>query len=298
MKGFLIFGILVAFGMNVGLYLHRHYSPPVVVEVPTPRQIEPPPSIPTQPPPKSEIVPVFVEVPEFRQHSEQSAYGDIMRHSQEAPFGDRADRATNAHEITHGIHSYLRNLHTRESGKKVNGLYVLNGRGVIIEEPKMRKSKVIEFVPENLRSYRYGLYIRGQTAWDDTPLYILDEWVAYVNGAIVNVEDVQAGRYKGKDGSRTDGVYGCLDFSIYSLALAMAVEKYDSSYWETNQQFRSFLLWELKRANQTYVLGSKMKEFVWEDQEKLLNQLQTSPSAEPMRQFIQKYFEGVWLDTK
>src|SRR5690606_30740396 len=103
-----------------------------------------------------------------------------------------------------------------------NALYVTGGRVVIIEEPKLRKSDAQKFVPETFRekaSMRYNLYIAGQSAWDDTPTYILDEWVAYVNGARVGIDDVQKGRYKD---TWVDGVAGSLEFTVFSMALCMA----------------------------------------------------------------------------
>ena len=90
-------------------------------------QISPLPVDPA-PPSKVERVPTFVMVPEFRSSIEDSVYGDILSHSDKAPFGDSAGRATNSHETAHGIHSYLRNKYTvMKDGKleRFNGFYVL-----------------------------------------------------------------------------------------------------------------------------------------------------------------------------
>tara|TARA_Y100000034_G_C6824421_1_gene371598 strand:- start:32 stop:994 length:963 start_codon:yes stop_codon:yes gene_type:complete len=285
--------IIVMFCLNITLYFKiksRISVHPPVAEGP---QFSPLPDRPSEPiPPRREYIPNFVMVPEFRKHSEESVYGDVMSHSKDSPFGDRAGRATNAHETAHGIHSYLRNKYTRERDRKVNGLYVLEGRGVIVEEPKMRKSDINKFVPKNLRSYRYDTYLAGQKAWDDTPLYIYDEWNAYILGGMTNVEDVQKGRYKG---GWTDGVSGCLGFSIYAVATCMAVKEHDSVYWENNEQFRNLTIWLLYRSQETYKIGHRMEEFQWEKQDKLLNEFLTSSEAAPMREFIQEHLDGVWL---
>lgn len=262
-------------------------SPPVEPITPLKPEPEPPKSEP-------ELVPIFVEVPTART-SENSVYGDVISHSQEAPFGDSHGRATNSHETGHGIHSYLRNKYTQEMGKRVNGFYCLGGRGCIIEEPKIRKSDANKFVPESLRSYRWSTYMVGQTSWDDTPLYIYDEWTAYVLGGKTNV-DVRSGRYK--DGW-TDGVSGCLGFSIYATAICMAVKEKDPDYWETNTQFKNFTIWMLKEAHKTYMIGYRMNQFKWEKQDVLLNNLITSSEGEPIRQFMREYLEGDkhWLST-
>ena len=122
-----------------------------------------------EPPAPKAVEPQFISVPKVRD-GENSVLGDILSHSRGAPFGDGSGRSTNGHETTHGINSEIRNSHNSQG--KVNGFYVLEGRGVVIEEPNMRKSRVAEFVPQSLRSYRYGTYITGQSAWDDTPLYL------------------------------------------------------------------------------------------------------------------------------
>lgn len=253
-----------------------------------------PPSSPV--PPKQRFSdPIFVIISEHRKVNESgSVYADVIGHSKGAPFGDRGGRSTNVHETAHGIHSELRNEFTRKAGKRVNGFYCLQGRGAIVEEPGITMSVVKNFVPQNLRSYRWKLYMEQQLrAWNDTPLYIYDEWVAYVLGGCCGVDDVKNGRHR--DGW-SDTVSGCLDFSIYAVGLAMAVKQHDRAYWETNTQFRDFTYFMLRLANQTYLEGHQMKQFAWKDQDDLLQQLLFSENAEPMRRFLREEFDGVWLD--
>ena len=217
-----------------------------------------------------------------------------MSHSEEVPFGDRAGRSTNAHETGHGIHSYLRNKYTAELGKRVNGFYGLSGRGIIVQEPNIRKSQVNRFIPSSVRGYRFPLYLERQKEWDDTPLYIYDEWNAYVLGGKCCVDDYQARRYKG---GNVDGVSGCLEFSIYSVAVCMAVKEHDPAYWESNKQFRAFTIWNLKESYKTFMSGRVMDSFKWDKQDVMLKALLTSSDAEPMRKFMQENLEGVWLDS-
>lgn len=305
MRKLIVAAIGLMFLVNIGLYVTKlrpvdnkpSRLPPIVAPV---DPFSPVPSTPNQPPQPQkppERIPTFVQVPVFRKATENSVYGDVLSHSKDAPFGDRGGRATNVHETAHGIHSYLRNKYTKlENGKlnRFNGFYCLDGRGVVLEEPNMRKSDINKFVPKNLRSYRYNLYLQGQQAWDDMPLYIYDEWVAYVLGGKCNVEDVQKGRYKG---GWTDGVSGCLGFSIYAVATCMAVQEKDPEYWENNKQFRDFTIWMLRESQRTYMLGHKMDQFKWDKQDRLLNEFLTSKEGEPMRRFLREHLEGVWLDT-
>lgn len=241
---------------------------------------------------KPEVVPVFVNV--IGNPKDNSIYADIMSHSTGRTFGDKHGRMTNAHETTHFINSQLRESHMRNNPKRINAFYVLGGKGVVIEEPNIKLGDVANFVPQKLRSHRYQLYLVDQRQhWEDYPLYVFDEWVAYVNSAKCGLDDINSRTYRE---GWTDGVYGCLDFSIFSVGLAMAVESGDPEYWKTNTQFKSFLIWHLKEANKTYMAGHKLEEFKWEKQDRLLNELLTSPEGAPMREFMKKELEGVWLD--
>lgn len=242
----------------------------------------------------SESVPDFATVPRFRKINEHSVYGDVLSHSKRRPFGDALGRATNVHETTHGINAFLRRKYAwRAASGRINGFYVLDGRGVILLEPNLKKSAVAGFVPDVLRFDGYGIYMDDE-AWEDFPLYLLDEWVAYVNDSMANVDDVRSGRYAG---GWTNGVTGCLEFSIYAVALAMAVAEHDPAYWQNYTQFRTFLVWHLKRAQRAYLAGHRLKQFAWDRQDQLLNDFLTAPEAGPMREFIRSSLGGVWLDT-
>ena len=267
-------------------------QPEPIAPEPQPEPVEPEPK-PQPPKPKE---PEFVSVTKHRPNEDDgSVLGDVLSHSKGRPFGNAHGRATNAHETTHGINSEIRNAQPNSS--RLNAFYCLEGRGCVVEEPNTHIRDCHKFLPENLRSYRYTLYLTGRQLadWGDRPLYICDEWVAYINGAETNVDDVKNNRYKG---GWTDGVSGCLGFSIYTVAIAMSVHEKDPDYWNRNQQFKDFVLWNLKRAQRTYMVGHQMKEFAWEKQDKLLNEFLHSKEAEPMRQFIKTHFEGVWLDSR
>jgi|694.fasta_scaffold55069_6 hypothetical protein len=241
--------------------------------------------------PKIEIVPEFIQVPEYRPRLDNSILSDIKSHVKYQPVNSGA-RHTQAHEIAHFIHSDLRKAYYNPS-MLVNGFYGLDGRGVLIEEPKFLKSKINEFVPQNLRSHRWQIYFQGKSDWNDQPLYILDELTCYVLGGKVCVEDYKKGVYTG---GWVDGVSGCLDFSIYTVALCLAVEKHDPDYWKNNLQFKSFVTWQLKQACDTFIEGREIDVFKWDKQDLLLKELLTSQEAEPYRQMLKNHFEGIWLE--
>ena len=250
----------------------------------------PPQAQPSRPEAPASTLPEFIDWPLVRNHvREESLYGDVINHATKPFLTD--GRHVNAHETAHGIHSDLRQKFSRPPVNRLNGFYIPGGKAVLVQEPKLRKSQVSPFLPPALRSYRYNTYISGQKEWDDTPLYIWDEWNAYIIGGEVAIDDKKAGRSVVPH----DAVSGCLDFSIYAIALAMAVEKHDPEYWQSNQQFRRFLIWNLQRAEKTFRMGQEIKEFQFPPQDKLLQALRQDPSAEPMRQFIRQHLHGVWL---
>ncbi len=150
---------------------------------------------------------------------------------------------------------------------------------MVFPEPKFRKSQIASFIPEILRGFRYPTYVTGQTEWDDSPLYLFDEWSAYVNGGATGVEMVEKNLYKN---GWTDGVSGCLEFSIYAAALCLALEKYDSEYAAANPDFLVFVKWQLKRSKAIYDKGSVMSQFKWEKQDAMLKNLGSAQAADLM----------------
>lgn len=234
---------------------------------------------------------MIVKVPIY-QHiiHEKSIYADVINHSQHTPHNGNS-RSTNAHETAHGINSWLRNQY-RLNNKKINGFYLLEGKAIILEEPNIKKRDIKFFVPDILRSYRWKNYFE-EDAWDDHPLYVLDEWTCYIIGGKVSVEDVHLGLLKEK---WSDEVSGCLDFSIYSLALCLAVKKLDPEYWHNNTQFKSLMMWQLLEANKTFLEGHHMEVFKSKRQDELLKKLLYSEEAQPFRELLVNEFKGAWLD--
>ena len=124
-----------------------------------------------------------------------------------------------------------------------------------------------------------------------TPLYVFDEWVAYTNGGEVGVDRVRSGLWR--EGWR-DAVAGQLEFTVYAIATAMAVEAGDPTYFETYPQFRQFLAWNARRAMDLYRAGAAMDEFVWDRQDLYYRAIRSSPDAEELRRFVRRIFGDAW----
>lgn len=174
----------------------------------------------------------------------------------------------------------------------MNAFYLLDGNGVILKEPGIAKRMVQRFVPPSLRKSRYETYVSGQTAWDDQPLYLVDEWNAYINGTLVAIDDKENGVYDGNE--RSDEAVGPVEMGVYCVALGMAVEKHDPEYWHGEPEFKSFLQYEWQRAKECFDKAAPL--FPWDTQDEIIKSLRTSPDAEAMRQFIKTHLNGVWLN--
>jgi hypothetical protein len=236
---------------------------------------------------------VFTPLPAFHStHNPKwgTVVTDIMDHEAPGDSNHFNDRMTLAHETTHGIHAYIRN-HLNHTGRRANGFYVLEDRAVIVPEPNLRKRQIASYVPRSLKGMRYATYVTGQTEWDDTPLYLWDEWNAYVNGAAAGVDLVQSGLW---NEPWQDGVAGELEFVAYALATAMAVKAIDPTYFDKETQFTEFLAFNIKRSMANYKVGSLMDAFKWETQDKYYRSLQTSSDAEALREFARDQFGAAW----
>lgn len=288
---------------TVGFVSKNQANPQAPPQVQVPRPYDPgivEPIKPESKPEKKEYVPEFVKVPSYGEPSEDSIYGDVMSHTHR-PW-KKSNRNTNVHETAHGITSYLVNKYTKKLGKQMNGFYALDGKGVVIEEPNLKLSTVARFVPQNLRASRYNLYLiqqpRSQPILNGSPLYLCDEWNAYILDSMCSVEDVRNGRNTMEPGTRRNGVLAPLEFSIYSIALCMAVEKHDPDYWKNNKQFRKFIIWNLKRSQKVFEEGRNMEQFKWKAQERLLHNFRNASYASSMRDFTRKHLQGIWLEKK
>jgi hypothetical protein len=95
------------------------------------------------------------------------------------------DKVTDAHEVTHGINSRIRNEH-----RVKNGYYCLEDRAFLIPtNPDFTLRELAEAIPKDERGRSFDLYlVKQQRYWNDDPLYPLDELVAYAMGAKAGYE--------------------------------------------------------------------------------------------------------------
>ena len=158
---------------------------------------------------------------------------------------------------------------------RINAFYVLENRVVVIQEPNTRIRSVAAKIPSSLRGDVYSLYLVQQAgAWDDTPLYIFDEWSAYTNGSACRIDlGIQ---------SRSETVQYMLEFNVYSSCVA----------WDSNSadpQLKAFLMWQIERAMNIY------KESTNADGAAIyLEKMRTSSDATQWRGFCKQYFGSDW----
>jgi len=235
----------------------------------------------------------FISVPKYRSIDSGCVYADVLNHSKQKPHGDQDGRYTNVHETAHGIHNELRNHYRSIIKSPINVLYCLNGKAVIVDDPNIKMRHVSPYVPEVLRSSRFKLYLVKQLEyWDDTPTYIFDEWTCYVLGAECAVDDSRRGRTLEK----TNAVSGALEFSIYSVAFAMAVKEHDPLFWKNNSHFKAFIKYNLIRSERVFNAGAGVPEFRNSEQDRLQQALLKDKDAEPIRQFLKNEFDGIFVD--
>lgn len=235
----------------------------------------------------------FISIPKYRQYEGDTVYSDVLSHSEHEPHGDKDGRYTNVHETAHGIHNILRNKFKPLFNKSINALYCLNGKCVIIEDPNIKIRHVHKYIPLVLRSSRYKLYLIDQLQyWDDVPTYLLDEWNCYILGAECAINDSN----NNINLEKTNAVSGALEFSLYCTAMCMAIKDNDPEFWNNNDQFRSFMKYNLIRSERVFGAGVRVPEFINKEQDRLQNALLNHEDAEPIREFLKLEFDGIFVD--
>lgn len=241
------------------------------------------------------VEPKFIEFLPVREVSSSlgKVLSDIDSHMPAGHSYVANDKVTWAHETTHGINSVIRNKYNSGKikitktateyrnvvgGGRVNAFYVLNDKAVVVEEPDLKISQIAPLIPSSLRGRSYNLYLIQQTRdWNDFPLYIFDEWSAYTNGAACHIDL--------KINDRSDTILSMFNFNVYSICVAMGVEKYDSDY--DDKQFKNYLMWSLERSY----------EYLNQDELSLnyLEKIKTCEDGKEFRSFCKRYFGEAWV---
>lgn len=130
-----------------------------------------------------------------------------------AYFGENPSNSlvTSGHELNHCLNNNARNLIRKP---QVNAFYTSGGRAYIFHEPPLRLSDIAAAIPKPLRDEFYDLYlIKSQKDWENQPLYVYDEFSAYITGSITAKE------YKLRDLSSTKNGYKMAYFCVHLLKL-------------------------------------------------------------------------------
>lgn len=243
--------------------------------------------------------------------SGKDTYADVLNHCRDwTNFIERGDKPTSAHECTHGVNAALRNSHSMGRldifiepskilgitvgkphpklvqgfagisggfGGEINAFYVLKNRAVILPEPAFHKGDITQFIPNSFRLDRYATYVAGQHDWDGQPLYIFDEWTAYINGAMTATDLAKSGELKA---GGTDWVMGPLEFVAYGLAVAMTADKQQKLVPDV-ADFTHFCL---IRAFNAFLDGKASWPFPGQDE--LYERLKTGADGQAYRDFM------------
>jgi hypothetical protein len=163
--------------------------------------------------------------------------GDIESHLPNGHHYGDSNKITWAHESSHGINARLRNDVATMEG--YNGFYVLQDRSIILKEPEISIRDIAAVIPEVLRGPSFDLYLIEQaTIWNDRPLYLVDEWVAYTNGS-------EAGRELNIRGLYYE-LLQAYNFNVYCMYLAMVVQRDCSDYRDA--ELKQFIMWNTERV--------------------------------------------------
>lgn len=242
----------------------------IVQQVPSQNKVEPQINVKPQPPVIEKEPGDNVQWMNFPKQKSvnNSNYGpvltDIVEHLPSKYGSEYDDRSltTTGHETLHGICSELRNY--KASGRNMNGFYCLNDKAAFIANPQITIGDVAKRVPQSLRGSRYQLYlVTARKDWDDTPTYLIDEWVAYVGGVEVGVDQVKSGKTRDSSESRSDLIIGPIEFSYYVLAMGKAIEEQDGNYIG-KEQFKEFVAYNIKRTAKAYQESKNIQSLQWE----------------------------------
>ena len=277
--------IWIVVGLVAAFVLFSERPEPVTPWRPIVPPLATPPSQPTQP----QVL--WIDYPALREISNLGkVLSDIESHMPAGHEYRSSDKITWAHETTHGINSELRRkfqkgLVTSWDGQRydevffadrINGFYCLEDRAVVITEPNTTIAAAADLVPQSLQGVGYDLYMIQQRAdWNDTPLYILDEWVAYTNGAA-------CARDLNLDGNSE--VDRMVAFNVYAMAVAMAAKQDDPTY--DDGQLKAFLMWSIERSFLLLRNETSATDYI--------KGLQTASDAEALRAFAREYFGKTW----
>lgn len=230
---------------------------------------------------------IFIKVPRHRSYpgDESSTFHDVMSHGDSRRLWWNT-YATTAHETHHHANALVQR--TFYLGRPCSGFYVWDGRAAIYPEPRFLKRDIAKFVPRSLRDDRF-FYVWGQWDSDEFPLYVLDEWIAYITDAKVIAE--YAYLEKRPAGYRTGEGQGCIEMMVYGLALYRAIQTHDPKYLERNPDFREFLAFLCCETLASYEVTQRFPQYRWQP-EYLEKTFRKDPAAAALRSILESLLIG------
>ena len=214
---------------------------------------------------------------------------DIESHMPDGhPYKNPA-KITWAHETTHGINSAIRNASQKPN---YNGFYCLEDKCILIQEPPIKITDVASAVPNSLRGRIYGLYLVQQAGqWNNTPLYLCDEWIAYTNGSACGLDLKSLGLWN--EGNAGYTIEQALEFNFYCLTLAALINSRCPMYDDVN--FRAFLIWNFERVLYFTKIAKQYAEFN-NNSDAQLNTFLNAQDCIELRAFARNYLGDVFND--
>lgn len=177
-------------------------------------------------------------------------FGDVANHCNNWKYYMLGNsKSTGVHEGTHGVNSQLRNQTT-------NGFYLLGNRAIKLVEPPTKKSACAKHVPVDMQYSRFKNYVLGQRAFENTPLYIFDEWTAYLNSSKYVVAELP------KENKGTDCLFGPVEFCAYGIATAIEANRPDIT---------EFTHWMVQESLNIYLKGRS--NYPWAQADRCYDQL-------------------------
>ena len=143
------------------------------------------------------------------------------------------DLVTWAHEMNHGVSNRL------HASTVKHGIYVGDGKGIVLRHPEITIEQVANTVPKNQRGPIYKLYLVEQRKdWNKSPIYLLDEWNAYITGTIARRQLGWEKRSETEDFAR--------EMERYCRVMLSVVKKRDPDYADI-QHLSNFIDWQADR---------------------------------------------------
>ena len=214
----------------------------------TPTQVRPPDP---PPPPNPDTVSVLVKpdipfvtnvCPPLRKPTQQKCeiltdlYCRLENPHYWADPNEPDDLVTWVHELTHGASNRL------HAGTIKHGIYLGDGKGIILKHPKVTIEQVAYQVPKNQRGPIFQLYMVDQRKdWNKSPAYLLDEWNSYVHGTIARRQLGWEKRSETEDFAK--------EMERYCRTMLKVVKKNDPGYSDL-QHLSNFIEWQSDRFDQ------------------------------------------------